>query len=134
MPVTARLSQRFYEKLGDEVANELVEWFNAVDATYRSDLRAINESNFVLFDTKVEQRFAESDAKFARRLAEFEARMTAFEARIEQRITQLDRDLRVHIATSIAELRSSLMTWIVGLWITSALGFAGIILAIARLR
>ena len=33
MPVTARLSLRFYEKLGEDVANELVEWFNSVDAT-----------------------------------------------------------------------------------------------------
>ncbi len=35
MPVTARLSRKFYEKLGDDLANELVEWFNMVDATYR---------------------------------------------------------------------------------------------------
>ena len=28
MPVTARLSQKFYEKLGEDVTNELVNWFN----------------------------------------------------------------------------------------------------------
>lgn len=33
MPVTAKLSRRFYERLGDDLANELVDWFNAVDAT-----------------------------------------------------------------------------------------------------
>jgi len=27
MPVTARLSKLFYERLGEEVANELVDWF-----------------------------------------------------------------------------------------------------------
>ena len=43
MPVTARLSRRFYEQFGDEVTNELVEWFNSVDATYRGDLRELNE-------------------------------------------------------------------------------------------
>jgi hypothetical protein len=26
MPVTARLSKLFYERLGEEVANELVDW------------------------------------------------------------------------------------------------------------
>ena len=31
MPVTARLSKRFYEVLGEDVANELVDWFNAVE-------------------------------------------------------------------------------------------------------
>ena len=46
MPVTAKLSQKFYEKFGDEITNELVEWFNAVDATYRADLRELNELNF----------------------------------------------------------------------------------------
>ena len=26
MPVTAKLSRAFYERLGDEIANELVSW------------------------------------------------------------------------------------------------------------
>ena len=60
MPVTAKLSRKFYETLGDEVANELVEWFNQVDATYRGDLRELNELNFARFDAKTEQRFAQS--------------------------------------------------------------------------
>ena len=59
MPVTARLSQLFYERLGEQIANELVDWFNQVDATYRSDLREINELNFARFDAKLEQRLAE---------------------------------------------------------------------------
>src|SRR2546425_3655892 len=63
MPVTAKLSRKFYEKLGDEVANELVEWFNLVDATYRSDLRQLNELNFARFDAKLEQRIAELRAE-----------------------------------------------------------------------
>src|SRR5213083_299593 len=63
MPVTAKLSRGFYEKLGDEVANELVEWFNQVDATYRADLRQLNELNFARFDAKLEQRVAELRAE-----------------------------------------------------------------------
>ncbi|HEV2670650.1 MAG TPA: hypothetical protein VGU74_06125, partial [Gemmatimonadales bacterium] len=63
MPVTAKLSRKFYERLGDEIANELVDWFNLVDATYRSELRELNELNFSRFDTKLEQRVAELDAK-----------------------------------------------------------------------
>jgi hypothetical protein len=59
MPVTAKLSRRFYEVFGDDVANELVEWFNQVDATYRSDLRELNELNFARFDAKLEQRVAD---------------------------------------------------------------------------
>ena len=39
MPVTAKLSRKFYEKFGDDLTNELVDWFNKVDATYRTELR-----------------------------------------------------------------------------------------------
>ena len=59
MPVTAKLSKRFYEVLGEEVTTELVNWFNAVDATYRADLRDLNEVNFARFDAKLEQRLAQ---------------------------------------------------------------------------
>jgi len=59
MPVTAVLSKQFYEKFGEEVTNELVNWFNAVDATYRTDLRELNELNFARFDAKLEQRLAQ---------------------------------------------------------------------------
>ncbi len=59
MPVTARLSKRFYDVFGEEIATELVDWFNAVDATYRADLRELNELNFARFDAKLEQRLAQ---------------------------------------------------------------------------
>ena len=63
MPVTAKLSKLFYERLGEQVANELVEWFNQVDATYRADLRELNELDFSRFDAKLEQRLAELSGK-----------------------------------------------------------------------
>jgi hypothetical protein len=59
VPVTAKLSKRFYDVLGEDVANELVDWFNAVDLTYRADLRELNQLNFARFDAKLEQRVSE---------------------------------------------------------------------------
>ena len=59
MPVTAKLSKLFYDRLGDAVTNELVDWFNQVDAEYKSDLREMNELNFARFDAKLAQRLAE---------------------------------------------------------------------------
>ena len=59
MPVTARLSRKFYDTFGEDVTNELVDWFNKVDATYRSELRDITEANVVRFDARLEQRLAE---------------------------------------------------------------------------
>ena len=37
MPVFAKLSKAVYDKLGEEVVNELVDWLNAVDARFRED-------------------------------------------------------------------------------------------------
>ena len=75
MPATAKLSREFYDRFGDKVANELVEWFNQVDATYRADLRELNELNFARFDAVQARRFAEQDAKWEQRFAALETRM-----------------------------------------------------------
>ena len=64
--MTAKLSKHFYDGLGEDIANELVEWFNAVDLTYRTDLRELNELNFARFDAKLEQRLAELRADLVR--------------------------------------------------------------------
>jgi hypothetical protein len=63
IPVTARLSRRFYEKFGDEIVNELVEWLNQVDAAYRSEVKEAIDISFVRFDAKLDQRLAELKAE-----------------------------------------------------------------------
>ncbi len=59
MPITAKLSKKFYDRFGDDIAGELVDWFNSVDTTYRTDLRELNERNFERFDGRLEQRLAQ---------------------------------------------------------------------------
>lgn len=59
MPVTVKLSEQFYRTFGHEVVDEMVNWFNQVDDTYRGQLRELNELNFARFDAKLEQRLAE---------------------------------------------------------------------------
>ena len=63
MPVTAKLSRKFYEKLGDDVANELVEWLNQVDATYRTELRELNETSFARFNAGLRAGLAGLEAR-----------------------------------------------------------------------
>ncbi|HEY6139243.1 MAG TPA: hypothetical protein VI670_15880 [Thermoanaerobaculia bacterium] len=93
MPVTAKLSRKFYERFGDDLTNELVEWFNQVDTTYRSEFRDLFEVNFARFDAKLEQRVAELraellaeigeiDRKVDSKLSAFELKLSAFEARL----------------------------------------------------
>ena len=66
MPVTAKLSRKFYEKLGDDVASELVDWFNAVDATYKSDLKEINDLNWQRLDVRLKYMDAHLDSRLDR--------------------------------------------------------------------
>ena len=56
MPVTAKLSRKFYERLGDDIADELVDWFNAVDATYKSELKETNDLNWKRFEDRLDSR------------------------------------------------------------------------------
>ena len=115
MPVTAKLSRKFYETLGEDVANELVDWFNSVDATYRSDLRELNELNFGRFDAKLEQRLTELDAKWLVRWAQLDAKVAA-----------LGDTLRKELAQSVGELKSGLLRWMFGFWVATALTLIGL--------
>ena len=88
------MSKRFYEVLGEDVATELVNWFNDVDATYRADLREMNELNFARFDAKLGERLAQLDAKWETRWAGLDAKwegrwggLDAKLARLESRLT-----------------------------------------------
>jgi hypothetical protein len=73
MPVTVKLSRKFYEKFGEDVANELVELLNSADTPSRAELREQNDLNFARFEAKLDQRLAESDARWERRLSDLRA-------------------------------------------------------------
>jgi hypothetical protein len=123
VPVTAKLSKRFYDVLGEDVANELVDWFNAVDLTYRADLRELNELNFARFDAKLEQRLAELRAEF---------RQTTAESRAEL-LSELRREvgqLRIEFRSELHSVRVDLLRWMFGFWATTLLTLAGLMIAL----
>src|SRR5438045_9173277 len=62
MPVTAKFSEEFYRMFGHKHVDELVDWCNQIDTTYRSEFRDLFEVNFARFDAKLEQRVAEVKA------------------------------------------------------------------------
>jgi len=121
MPVTAVLSKKFYEKLGEDVTNELVNWFNAVDATYRGELRELNEANFARFDAKLGERLAQLDAKWETRWAELDAkwetRWAGLDAKWEGRWGGLD--------AKFARLESRLTWRLFAFWAPTALAVIG---------
>jgi hypothetical protein len=75
LPVTAKFSEKFYSRLGHDVADELVDWFNRVDETYRSEFRELFEAHFRAFDAKLEQRIAELRSEFHQAIARLETRL-----------------------------------------------------------
>ena len=131
MPVTAKLSKAFYDKMGDQVTTELVEWFNSVDSTYRADLRELNESNFARFDAKVEQRFAQSEAQIDRRFALIDVKFAQLEAKFEQRFVQLEAKFEQRCAQleALFERRLGEQTrWLVAAWVTVLAALMGLYL------
>jgi DNA anti-recombination protein RmuC len=112
MPVTAKLSKLFYDRLGDAVANELVDWFNAVDATYRADLRELNELNFARFDAKLDQRVAELhaklDAKIDRLAAELNGKIDRVAAELNGKIDRVSGELNGKIDRVSGELNGKI--------------------------
>ena len=122
MPVTAKLSRQFYEKFGDDIANELVDWFNMVDATYRSELRDLNEMNYARFDAKLDQRIAELRAEmyagFARLEAKFDTRLSELESRFD---------------TKLAQLETRLTKRLFGFWIAQAATTVGLVFGVVKL-
>ena len=139
MPVTAKLSRKFYDRLGDDIANELVAWFNAVDETYRQDLRELNELNFSRFDAKMGQRLAEYDSKLDRRFAEFEVklehRLAEFEVRMEQRFAESQVKMEQRFAELEAKMNSqrvNLIKWMVVCWAGTVIPILGTVVALAQ--
>jgi hypothetical protein len=148
MPVTAKLSRRFYEALGDDVANELVDWFNMVDATYRTELRELNDLNFARFDAKVGERFAEFEVRIMKQLAEMESRFDKRFADIDKRFVEIDKrfaevdrrfveqdgriekriaESEARIEQRLGDLRADLIKWMFIFWATSALSVLGML-------
>ena len=106
MPVTARLSQKFYERFGDEIAGEFVDWFNAVDSTYQHQLRELNDLNWERFKAELRAAIAQS------------------ETRLGDKIAQLE----IHLS----EKHSELMKWMFIYWLGSLIPLGGLVLALLR--
>ena len=129
MPGTARLSKAFYDKLGEQVANELVEWFNQVDLTYRSELRELNDLNFARFDAKVGERLAELRSGLR---AELHTEIGGLRGELHAGIGGLRGELhaelgklRSELGNDLRDTKVSLVRWMFAFWIGTALAVAG---------
>jgi hypothetical protein len=91
MPITAKLSSRFYEKLGDEVTNELVNWLNAVDDTYRTEFRDLFAAHFGRLEATVERQGAELRADMTQHRTETRESLTALRSELRAELAEQGR-------------------------------------------
>ena len=68
--MTAKLSREFYDRFGDKVVNELVGLLNDMDATFRAEVRELNDQNVRRFEARLDQHGAELRAELAALKAE----------------------------------------------------------------
>ena len=118
MPVTVVLSTKIYEKFGSHVANEVVDWFNKVDATYRSVLRELNELNFGRLDTKLGAFDGRFDAKLGALQSRFDAKLEVLQSRLE---------------TRMAAFEARIIKWMFVFWIGQAVTTVGLVFGVVRL-
>ncbi len=159
----AAFSDEFHDKLGERIAQELVDLFNDMDANLRSDLRELNGINFDRFDDRLHQRLAESDARWQTALAErdtrwereraardarFETRLAEMDAKWETRLAEMDAKWETRLAAMdakweirfsrmearMADLRAELIKWMFIFWAGSTFTTLGAAIAILRLR
>lgn len=121
MPVTAKFSKEFYDRLGHDVVDELVTFLNAMDSTYRSRLRDLNDLNFARFDAKLEQRVEQLDAKIAWRVAELDVK-------IERRATELRAEFR----SGLSALKADLIKWMFLFWAVTTFSVLETLVAFLR--
>ena len=107
MPL-ANLSERFYEKFGHDLVEELVTWLNQMDTTYRTDLRELNELNYSRFDAKLEQRIAEVKADLRQEIAA----------------------LRTELLADLHGTSASLFKWMFVFWAGTVVPLAGLMFAL----
>jgi len=145
VPVTARLSGKFYERFGDDIANELVEWFNAVDSTYQTQLKEVNDLNWARMQARFDAFDARMDAIEARisgRMDDFEARingrMDAFEAHISGRMDAFEAHIsgrmdafEAHIDARLQKFRSEMLLWMFAFWSATVIPIIGVMLALS---
>jgi hypothetical protein len=106
LPVTARLSQRFYERFGDEIAGEFVDWFNAVDSTYQQQLRELNDLNWERFKAELRAGLAQSETRLGDKIA--------------------------HLEIRVGEKHSDMMKWMFIYWLGSLVPLGGLVVVLLR--
>lgn len=130
MAISARTAQALHQTLGDDAADDVVNWMHRMDAG-RSELRELNKLNHARLDARLDALEARMDAREARMEARMDVKFAHFRDDIRSDMTELRLELRGAIAASDAKMErrfADLLTWSFVFWV----GAVGAIAALAR--
>ena len=120
MPVTVKLSKRFYDTFGEDVANELVGLLNVVDAASRADLTRLADEYHARLRGELE-RFATKE----------DLERFATKADLERYATKDDLAvLRGELRADMAALKADLMKWMLVFWVGTSLTTVSLVLTV----
>ena len=157
MPVTAKFSEEFYEKLGHGIVNEFVDWFNHMDLAYKTELRDQNELNFQRFEAvlrgeisgvgwemggvegRLEKRIAGFGDRLEKKIAGVEGRLEKKISTLAQEIGNVESRLSAKIDSDTSSLRAEMVAmkaeiikWMFLFWSGTALTVIGVMVALTR--
>jgi hypothetical protein len=140
MPITARLSHKLHQTLGDEAAEDLVNWMQHVDAQ-RVELRELNELNFSRVDARLGEarHAAQADLAGLRQemLAGFAAlreELHGVDAKTQAGLAELRQALQAGLGgveTKLEQRTADLMKWSFVFWV-GAVGAVAMLAGILR--
>lgn len=126
MPITTRLSRKLHQALGDEAAEDLVNWMQQVDVQ-RVELRELNELNFSRFDARL------AEAREATRADVAELRQETRAGFVELR-AEFRQALQVGLSgveTKLEQRTADLMKWSFVFWV-GAVGAIAVLAGVLR--
>jgi len=128
VPVTVRFSSKFYERLGDDVAGELVDWCNAVDETYRNQLKEMNESFWERLKDHLDVSLGGTRSEMSTMRADLRSEMSSMGADLRSEVSSMGADLR----TEMANMRADLIKWMFVFWVGNVVTLGGLMVALLR--
>ncbi len=137
MPVTVRFTSKFYERLGDDVAGELVDWCNAVDETYRNQLREMNESFWERLTAHLDASLGVTRNEMSAMRGDLRTDVTNTGANLRTEMSSMRADLRTEMGsvtadlrTEMANMRADLIKWMFVFWIGNVVSLGGLMVGL----
>lgn len=142
MPVTAKFSEEFYEKLGHGIVNEFVDWFNHMDLAYKTELRELNEVNFQRFEavlrgeiSGVGREISGVESRLEKKISGLAQEISGVESRLNAKIDSNMSSLRVEISElggEMVAMKTEIIKWMFLFWSGTALTVIGVMVALTR--